>query len=434
MILLVSVTVYKYFVYFSTGCHGDIYDVSSALIKEFATYIAKPISHIINACFEEGHFPSVYKTSKVLALHKKGDVNDPQSYRQIHIVPSISKITEYAILDQLVTYTGKNNILNENQYGFMQGKGTTDAVMNIVEGIQQAFEDRDTYVTVCTDLSKAFDCISHDKLLRKLEKYGCCVLYFLADGQRVYAQEGRMNLFHSFLQLGRAKNLLDKYQEYKQKTLQGDHGKTVQFYMMYVTFIDYHLTLSEIIRTGSFCVFTSVLPKIANLFFAFSQQNYSRYLVKYHDNLLKVDQSHLGLKEQLQLGTFGVKRTDKPYSRQPIDLTLEQTINADAANKLTGVSHTTNSISARQRWCKSHTLRSTIISHTMEQAGLRKRQDITADLQKSRINKNSQQLLNFTDNIKQNINPFAADLDKNRLFDILTGQTVQENIESFLHG
>nr|CAH7713468.1 unnamed protein product [Callosobruchus chinensis] len=229
-------------------------------------------------------------------------------------------------------------------------------------------------------------------------------------------------------------NLLDKYQEYKQKTLQGDHGKTVQFYMMYVTFIDYHLTLSEIIRTGSFCVFTSVLPKIANLFFAFSQQNYSRYLVKYHDNLLKVDQSHLGLKEQLQLGTFGVKRTDKPYSRQPIDLTLEQTINADAVNKLTGVSHTTNSISARQRWCKSHTLRSTIISHTMEQAGLRKRQDITADLQKSRINKNSQQLLNFTDNIKQNINPFAADLDKNRLFDILTGQTVQENIESFLHG
>nr|CAH7761948.1 unnamed protein product [Callosobruchus chinensis] len=128
------------------------------------------------------------------------------------------------------------------------------------------------------------------------------------------------------------------------------------------------------------------------------------------------------------MGTFGVKRTDKPYSRQPIDLTLEQTINADPANKLTGVSHTTNSISARQRWCKSHNLRSTIITHTMEQAGLRKGQDITADLQKSRINKNSQQLLNFT----VNINPFAADFDKNHLFNISTGQTVQENIESFL--
>nr|CAI5850099.1 unnamed protein product [Callosobruchus analis] len=148
----------------------DIYDVSSAIIKEFATFIAK--RHIINTCFEEGHFPSVYKTSKVVAIHKKGDINDPQSYRQIHIVPSISKIIEYAVLDQLITYTEKKNILNDNQYGFLQGKGTIDAVMNIVESIQQAFEDRDTYVTVCTDLSKAFDCISHNKLLRKLENYG----------------------------------------------------------------------------------------------------------------------------------------------------------------------------------------------------------------------------------------------------------------------
>lgn len=174
------------------------------------------------------------------------------------------------------------------------------------------------------------------------------------------------------------------------------------------------------------------MPKIANLFFAFNQQNYSRYLVKYHDNLLKIDHTHPGLKVQLEKGTFGVKRTEKEGSRQSVDLTLEQTINADAANKLTGVSHMSNSISARQRWCKSHTFRSTIISHTMDQTGLRKGQDITADLQKSRIIKNSQQLKNFIDNIKQNINPFAGDLDKKYLFNISTGQTVQENVESFL--
>ncbi|CAH1173831.1 unnamed protein product [Phaedon cochleariae] len=227
-------------------------------------------------------------------------------------------------------------------------------------------------------------------------------------------------------------DLFDKYQQFKQQTLQGDLGKTPQFYMMYVTFIDYYLTLNASVRSGNLQLFTSILSKIANLCFAFNQQNYSRYLVKYQDNLLKVDQTHPGLKKQLEMGTFGVKRTDKPNSRQPVDLTSEQTINADAANKLTGVSHMTNSISARQRWCKSHTLRSTIISHTMDQTGLRKVQDITADLQKSRITKNSQQVHNFIDNIKQNIDPFSADLDKNYLFNISTGQTVQENIERFL--
>lgn len=127
-----------------------------------------------------------------------------------------------------------------------------------------------------------------------------------------------------------------------------------------------------------------------------------------------------------------MKRTNNPSSRQPIDLTLEQTINADAANKLTGVSHTTNSISARQRWCKSHTLRSIIISFIMSETGLRKDQDITTDLQKSRIEKNSQQLQDFVSHIKQNVNPFSAELDKNYLFNISTGQTVKEEIESFL--
>ena len=70
----------------------------------------------------------------------------------------------------------------------------------------------------------------------------------------------------------------------------------------------------------------------------------------------------------------------------------EQTINADAANKLTGIVHTTNSLSARQRWCKSHSIRSTIVSDVMDETGLRKHQEVTADLQKSRITMNSSQV------------------------------------------
>lgn len=92
-------------------------------------------------------------------------------------------------------------------------------------------------------------------------------------------------------------NLFDEYQQFKQQTLQGEHGKIPQFYMMYVTFIDYYLILRASIRSWNFQLFTSILPKIANLCFTFNQQNYSRYLVKYHDNLLKVDEIHPGLKE-----------------------------------------------------------------------------------------------------------------------------------------
>lgn len=75
--------------------------------------------------------------------------------------------------------------------------------------------------------------------------------------------------------------------------------------------------------------------------------------------------------ERLKKDSYSVKRTQKSFSRQPVDLTLEQTINADAANKLTGISYLTNSIAARQRRFKSHSIRSTIIHFVMERAGLR---------------------------------------------------------------
>lgn len=147
--------------------------------------------------------------------------------------------------------------------------------------------------------------------------------------------------------------------------------------MIYSQLIEYYLVLNWSIRTRDLELFIYVLPKMTNLFFIFNQQNYARYLVKYYDNLIKIDESHPGLRIDLEKASFGIKRTEKGFSAQPIDLTLEQTINADAANKLTGIIHSTNSISARQRWCKSHSLRTSIISHVLDEVGLKSRQDIT---------------------------------------------------------
>ena len=93
---------------------------------------------------------------------------------------------------------------------------------------------------------------------------------------------------------------------------------------------------------------------MTNYFFALNQPNYARWLVKYHDNLLKAPETHPELYEEFKKGAFGVKRTSKSFSRIPIDLTLEQTINADAANQRTGITSLTNSISAHQRWAESH--------------------------------------------------------------------------------
>lgn len=68
----------------------------------------------------------------------------------------------------------------------------------------------------------------------------------------------------------------------------------------------------------------------------------------------------------------------------------------------------------------------------MDYVGLRKPQDITTELQKNRIKMNSSQLQRFIANIKQNVNPFTADLDKTCLYNTSTGQAAKDEIADFL--
>lgn len=135
----------------------------------------------------------------------------------------------------------------------------------------------------------------------------------------------------------------------KEDCLNGKLGKTKQFYIMFIHLVNHYLTLSRSTRTGDFILFKYILPKTANIFFVSNQPNYARWVVRYIDNLNKIEETHSSLHIAIKKGFFGIKRTDKAFSRQPVDITLEQTMNADAAKRMTGIIFFTNSISARQR-------------------------------------------------------------------------------------
>ena len=94
------------------------------------------------------------------------------------------------------------------------------------------------------------------------------------------------------------------------------------------------------------------------------------------------------------------------FSRVPVDLTLEQTINADAACQRTGISALTNSISARQRWAQSHSIRVTVISKVFEEMGLTRKEDVTEELKSHRMIQNCQDYEKLINGITETMNPF----------------------------
>lgn len=142
------------------------------LIKKCCHSIKSPLTYIFNICLSEGTFPDRLKWAKILPIHKKGDATNMNNYRPIAILSSFSKILEKIIANQLVSFLGKYNIISQNQFGFMKGKSTEQAIYCFINKVISSLDKQQYVLGIFADLSKAFDCVDHNLLLTKLEAYG----------------------------------------------------------------------------------------------------------------------------------------------------------------------------------------------------------------------------------------------------------------------
>ena len=94
------------------------------------------------------------------------------NYRPISLLPSISKLFEKVVSNQVSEYFKKNNLFHDGQYGFRDHHSTELANIELSDRIISALDEIQLPVTIYMDLSKAFDTLDHDTLLKKLNYYG----------------------------------------------------------------------------------------------------------------------------------------------------------------------------------------------------------------------------------------------------------------------
>ena len=148
--------------------------IPTYILRECAEEIAPLLTKIFTQSIEEGDLPEDWLSANVCPIFKKGNKSLPANYRPISLTSVSCKLLEHIIFRNIMAHVEKHHILKPYQHGFLKNHSCETQLINTVEEIMY-YLDHETGAQIdmlVLDFSKAFDLVSHPKLVRKLEHYG----------------------------------------------------------------------------------------------------------------------------------------------------------------------------------------------------------------------------------------------------------------------
>ena len=147
--------------------------ITMSILKDCPQISARVICHIYNNMIRTNLYPDRLKISKIIPIVKSGkDKTDKTSYRPINILPTVDKVIESVMKEQLEEYFESNSLIPNEHHGGRKNHSTVTATAAMDLNHNEIKEDKDTVAIMATDLSSAFDLVDHNLLIEKLKYYG----------------------------------------------------------------------------------------------------------------------------------------------------------------------------------------------------------------------------------------------------------------------
>ena len=112
--------------------------IPTRILKLLKKDISKQLVDTFNLSFSSGIYPTLFKTAKVLLIHKKDTKRECSNYRPIALLPNIDKILEKLMHERLSSFLDRNKLIYSLQFGFIQNYSTFYGLIHLPETIKQS--------------------------------------------------------------------------------------------------------------------------------------------------------------------------------------------------------------------------------------------------------------------------------------------------------
>ena len=170
--------------------------VSVRLLKLVPDESAKILQVIFQQSLSTGTIPSDWKHAFVTPIHKKGTRSDPTNYRPISLTCISCKLLEHILSNHIMKHLDHHSLLSPLQHGFRKKHSCESQLIITIHDLAKALDNHHQTDLILLDFSKAFDSVSHRKLIQKCNYYGIrgqvlsWVNAFLSDRSQVTLVDG----------------------------------------------------------------------------------------------------------------------------------------------------------------------------------------------------------------------------------------------------
>ena len=148
-------------------------EIPAYFLKQVMPAISYPLSVLFQWSFTTGAVPALFKKAIVKPIWKrKGCKTLVSNYRPITLCSSIAKLQEKIVTEQLLSHCSSLFLISSAQFGFLPKRSLTNQMLLCLNDWSRHQAANETCYIVYLDFKKAFDTVSHPKLLSKLQSFG----------------------------------------------------------------------------------------------------------------------------------------------------------------------------------------------------------------------------------------------------------------------